>query len=150
MTAVTTTAQRRGRGRPSNLEIAQREDRARQHMAALLTCALQHLNQPSRLSDSPLCDLDGVREQAAALSGYRYPRAQVVIRAVRQAYETAWAELGDTEDASYLQALADALAGVSRRESALRAGVSTREISRRRRVAVEIIVDECLTFLHGS
>ena len=137
------------RGRPSNSELAQREDQVRQIMVMLLTRALQHLNRPSRLSDSPLCDLDGVRQQATALRGYRYPRAQVVIRAVRQAYETAWAELGGTEDASYLKALLDALDGVSRHESARRAGVSPREISRRRRVAVEIVVDECLALLRG-
>lgn len=118
-------------------------------MVMLLMRALQHLNQPSRLSDSPLCELEGVRRQAAILRGYRYPRAQVVIRAVRRAYEAAWAELGDTGDAPYLQALADALAGTSRRESACMAGVSPRELTRRRRAAVEIIVDQCLSELRG-
>jgi hypothetical protein len=129
MTMVATMAQSRGRGRPSNFDVAQREDQARQIMVAQLTQAVRHLNQPSRLSDSPICDLESVRQQATILRGYRYPRAQVVIRTVRQAYETAWAELGGTEDAAYLQALADALAGVPRRESARRASVSQREIT---------------------
>lgn len=111
---ATTAAGARRRGRPSNLEVMQREDHARQILAALLVHALQHLNQPSRLSDSPLCELDGVRRQAAALRGLRYPRAQVVIRAVQRAHDAAWAELADTGDARYLQTLADALAGLSR------------------------------------
>ncbi len=120
---------------------------SRAALARLLLRALQHLNHPSRLSDSPLCQLEGVRRQAAGLRGYRYPRAQVVIREVRQAHHRAWAELGETADARCLVALADALAGVSRRESARKAGVSPTEISRRRRQAVEIILDDCLTLL---
>lgn len=68
---------------------------------------------------------------------------------MRRAYDAAWAEVGDTGDAHYLQTLADALAGMSRVESACRAGVSPRELTRRRRAAVEIIVDECLAQLRG-
>ncbi len=149
MMGTTTSAQRRGRGRPSNQEMMQREDQSRQILAALLMRALQHLNHPSRLSESPLCELDGVRRQATTLLGYRYPRAQVVIRAVRVAHDAAWAELADTGDAPYLATLADALAGVSRKDSARRAGVSPRELTRWRRAAIEIIVDECLAQLRG-
>ena len=134
-------------GRPSRAEAAQRAARERAALASLLLRALQHLNHPSRLSDSPLCQLPDVRRQAAGLRGYRYPRAQVVIRAVRQAHDRAWAELGETADAHCLVALADALTGVSRRESARKAGVSPTEISRRRREAVEIILDDCLGLL---
>jgi hypothetical protein len=130
--------------------VTRREDESRQLLAAQLMRALQHLNLPSRLSESPLCKLDGVRRQATALGGYRYPRARVVIRAVRQAYDAAWAELADTGDARYLETLADALSGVSRAASARRAGVSPRELTRWRRAAIEIIVDECLVYLRGS
>lgn len=118
-------------------------------MIALLAQAIQHLNHPSRLSDSALCQLDGVRQRAATLTGYRYPRAHIVIAAVRQAYDAAWAELGETADACCLVVLADALAGLSRRESARKAGVSPTEISRRRQ-AVEMIVDPVLALLHGK
>ena len=136
-------------GRPSNAELLEREAQARLIFVRLLTRALQHLNHPSRLSDSPLCQLEGVRRQAAGLRGYRYPRAQVIIQTVRQAYELAWAELGETEDACCLIALADALAGLSREESARKAGVSPTEISRRRREAVDVIIDHIVTVLDG-
>ena len=149
MGTTATSAQPRGRGRPSNVEVTQREDQSRQILAALLMRALQHLNRPSRLSESPLCELDGVRRQATTLRGYRYPRAQVVIQAVRRAHDAAWAELADTGDAPYLETLADALAGVSRNDSARRAGVGPRELTRWRRAAIEIIVDECLAQLRG-
>ena len=132
------------------MEKSQREDRERAVAIRLRARALQHLNHPSRLSDSPLCQLDGVRRQAAALAGYRYPRAQIVMRAVRRAYEAAWAELGDTADARCLVALADALAGVSREESARKACVTPTEISRRRREAVETIVEPVLALLQGG
>jgi hypothetical protein len=92
--------------------------------------------------------LEGVKQQAESLRGYRFPRASIVIRAVRDAYETAWAELGETDDAVCLIALADALAGLSREASAGKAGVSPTEISRRRREAVEIIIDHVLDLLH--
>lgn len=131
-------------GRPSSRALAQRQREERQHLALLLARALQHLNHPSRLSDSPLCELAGVRLRAKDLQGYRFPRAHVVIDAVRQPYEAAWLELGETADAPCLIALADALQGLTRTASATRAGVSRTEISRRRREAVEIILDRVL------
>jgi hypothetical protein len=136
-------------GRPSNADLAQREAQARLVLVRLLVRMLQHLNHPSRLADSPLCQLEGVRRQAAGLHGYRYPRAHIVIEAVRRAYELAWAELGETEDAGCLIALADALAGRSREESARLAGVCPTEISRRRREAVDMIADHVLGLLNG-
>jgi hypothetical protein len=136
-------------GRPSNADLLQREEQARLLLVRLLVRALQHLNHPSRLADSPLCQLEGVRQQAAGLRGYRYPRARIVIEAVRQAYELAWSELGETADAGCLAALADALRGLSREESARTAGVSPTEISRRRREAVDMIADHVLTLLNG-
>src|SRR4051794_38353032 len=84
----------RAGGRPSQAVLAEREAKARRASAALLTQALKHLNHPSRLSESALCQLPSVRQQAAALQGCQYPRAQLVIRAVQQAYEAAWHELG--------------------------------------------------------
>ncbi|HEU4792831.1 MAG TPA: hypothetical protein VFS96_04160 [Nitrolancea sp.] len=81
------------------------------------------------------------------LHGYRYPRAHIVIQAVRQAYDLAWAELGGTEDACCLIALADALEGVSREGSAHKTGVSRTEISRRRRLCVAMIIDHVLARL---
>jgi hypothetical protein len=86
-------------GRPSSVALAQRQREERQHLALLLPQALQHLNHPSRLSDSPLCELEGVRLRARGLQGYRFPRAHVVFEAVRRSYEEAWQELGDTADA---------------------------------------------------
>jgi hypothetical protein len=137
-------------GRPSHADLLQREAQARQILVRLLTRALQHLNHPSRLADSPLCQLEGVRRQAAGLTGYRYPCAQVVIRAVQRAYELAWAELGETADACCLVALADAMAGVSREESARKAGVSPSEITRRRREAADMVGDHVLALLGGQ
>jgi hypothetical protein len=136
-------------GRPSNADLTQREAQARLILVRLLARALQHLNHPSRLADSPLCQLEGVRRQAVGLTGYRYPHAHVVIRTVRRAYELAWAELGETEDACCLAALADALAGISREESARAASVSPTEVSRRRREAVDMIADHVLALLSG-
>ncbi len=81
------------------------------------------------------------------LRGYRYPRAHIVIQAVRQAYELAWTELGETKDACCLTALADALEGVSREASAHKTGVSLTEISRRRREAVDMIIDHVLALV---
>ena len=135
-------------GRPSAADLLRREAEARLLAASCLTQAVQHLRRPSRLSESPLCELDGVKQQAESLHGYRFPRASVVIRAVHEAYEAAWAELGETDDAVCLIALADALAGLSREASAGKAGVSPTEISRRRREAVEIIIDHVLDLLH--
>lgn len=136
-------------GRPSTADLLRREAQARAVTVRLLARALQHLNHPSRLADSPLCQLAGVRRQAAGLRGYRYPCAHVVIQMVRRAYELAWVELGETEDAGCLVALADALQGLSRGESARKAGVSPTEISRRRREAVEVIADHVLALLDG-
>ena len=144
MTATTTRT-----GRPSNADLARREVEERCAAIAVLTQALQHLNHPSRLSESPLCELEGVKRQATALRGYRFPRAHIVIGAVRQAYDAAWAELGDTADACCLAALADALAGVTRQESARKAGISLTGISRRRREAAKLIIDEVLVLLRG-
>jgi hypothetical protein len=137
-------------GRPSNAEVIRREAQARRSAMSQLIRALQHLNHPSRLSESPLCQLDGVKRQEAMLRGYRYPRAHVVIQAVRRAYDLAWAELGRTEDARCLIALADALEGVSREVSAHKTGVSFTEISRRRREAVDMIIDHVLALLQGE
>ena len=134
-------------GRPSAVDVLRREAESRRNAAACLTQALQYLRHPSRLSESPLCELEGVKQQAESLRGYRFPRASIVIRAVHEAYEAAWAELGETEDAVCLIALADALAGLSREASAGKAGVSPTEISRRRREAVEIIIDHVLDLL---
>ena len=136
-------------GRPSNADLARRVVQERRAAARLLTQALQHLNHPSRLSESPLCQLEGVKRQAAALGGYHYPRAHIVIEAVRQAYAAAWNELGETADGCCLAALADALQGLTRQESARKAGVSLTGISRRRREAVEMIIDDVLVLLHG-
>ena len=136
-------------GRPSNSDLARREAEERRAAIALLTQALQHLNHPSRLSESPLCEMEGVKQQATTLRGYRFPRAHIVISAVRQAYEAAWAELGETADACCLVALADALAGVTRQESARKAGISVTGISRRRREAAEMIIDHVLILLRG-
>ena len=136
-------------GRPSYAEQTQREAQVRSTTVAVLIRALQHLNHPSRLADSPLCQMEGVRRQAVGLHGYRYPRAHIVIQAVRRAHELAWAELGATEDAGCLVALADAMDGLSREESARKAGVSPTEISRRRREAAEVIADHVLTLLDG-
>lgn len=106
-------------GRPSSEDLARRAAREREAAARLLLRALQHLNYPSRLSDSPLCQLEGIRRQAAALRGYRYPRARVVIDAVRRAHMAACAELADTEDGCCLVALGDAIeGGVARRVGA--------------------------------
>ena len=127
-----------------------REALTRSAIAALLSRALPHLGRPSRLANSPLGELAAVREQAAALVGYRFSRAHMVIRAVRRAYEFAWAELGETEDACCLVTLADALAGRSREEFARKAGWISREITRRRREAIDMIVDHLPPALHGS
>jgi hypothetical protein len=54
--------------------------RARLVLVRLLVRALQHLNHPSRLADSPLCQLEGVRRQVSGLHGYRYPRAHLAAR----------------------------------------------------------------------
>lgn len=135
------------RGRPSNLERGRREAEVRELAIAWLVRALQHLNHPSRLSDSPLCQLEGVRRRAAGWPAQYYPRAHLVIRAVRDAYDGAWAELGETDDACCLVALHDALQGLSRDASARKAGVSPTEISRRRREAVHIIIDQVLARL---
>jgi hypothetical protein len=134
-------------GRPSRDELARREQQERAAVAAQLARAVQHLNHPSRLSESPLCELPCVRARAAALRGQHFARARVVIAAVRQAHKAAWAELGETADACCLRALADALQGRSREESARAAGVSPTEISRRRREAVAIVVDSFLDLL---
>ena len=136
-------------GRPSHADLLQREAQVRSTTVTLLARALQHLNHPSRLSDSPLCQLESVRQQAAQLRGYRFPCAQVVIQAIRRAYDLAWAELGETEDACCLVALADAIQGLSREESARRSGVKPTEISRRRREAAEIVVDHVLLLLQA-
>ncbi len=135
-------------GRPSKDDLARRERREREEIAAQLARAVQHLNHPSRLSESPLCELPCVRARAATLRGQHFARARVVIAAVRQAHEAAWAELGETADAVCLRALADALQGRTREESARAAGVSPTEISRRRREAVGIVVDSFLDLLH--
>ncbi|MCC6626173.1 MAG: hypothetical protein IT340_02100 [Chloroflexi bacterium] len=132
-------------GRPSQVEMQRREAAARADLVRLLTQAFQHLNHPSRLSDAPICALADVRRRAAGLRGYRYPSAVVVIRAVRSAHAAAWEELGETADAPCLEVLADALRGVSREESARRAGVCVTEISRRRRAAADMIADRVLT-----
>ena len=137
-------------GRPSAADVLRREAETRRSAASLLTQALQYLKHPSRLSESPLCALEGVKQQAESLRGYRFPRASVVIGAVHDAYEAAWAELGETEDAVCLIALGDALAGLSREASAGKAGVSPTEISRRRREAVEIIIDQVLDLLDNG
>jgi hypothetical protein len=134
-------------GRPSQAAMQRREAAARAELVRLLTHAFQHLNHPSRLSDTPICALSEVRRQAARLRGYRYPSAMVVIRAVRGAHAAAWEELGETADAPCLEALADALRGVSREASARRAGVSLTEISRRRREAADMIADRVLAVL---
>ena len=60
------------------------------------------------------------------------------------------APLGETDDACYLQAIADALQGLSRRQSAQRAGVCETEVSKRRRKGVEIVVDHFLMLLRES
>jgi hypothetical protein len=137
-------------GRPSHSEMLRREAEARAEVVRLLTHAFQHLNHPSRLSDTPICQLELVRERAAALPHLRYPCAQVVIRVIRRAHEAAWAELGETADACCLVALGDALAGLSRDESARRAGVSLSAVSRRRREAADIIVERVLAGLQGD
>jgi hypothetical protein len=134
-------------GRPSQAAMQRREAEARAELVRLLTRAMQHLDHPSRLSDAPICQLPLVRERAAGLRGYRYPCALVVIRAVRAAHEAAWAELGETADACCLVALADAIAGLSREESARRADVRPTEISRRRREAADMIADQVLAAL---
>lgn len=134
-------------GRPSAADVLRREAETRRSAASLLTQALQYLRHPSRLSESPLCELEGVKQQAESLRGDRFPRASVVIRAVHDAYEAAWAELGETDDAVCLIALGDALAGLSREASAGKVGVSPTEISRRRREAVEIMIDHVLDLL---
>lgn len=139
--------QRTRRGRPSNVELVRREADAREMAISWLTQALQHLNHPSRLSDSPLCQLEGVRRQAALSPIYCYPRAHIVIQAVHEAYDVAWSELGESDDAGCLVALHDALQGMSREASARKVGVSPTEISRRRREAVHIIIDHVLARL---
>jgi hypothetical protein len=137
-------------GRPSNEDLAQRDAWARQEAVRQLMAALRYLRCPSLLSATPICEREDVKRRAAALHGYRYPRAQTVIAAVRGARDICWAELGDTDDACYLQAIADALQGLSRRQSAQRAGVCETEVSKRRRKGVEIVVDHFLVLLRES
>ena len=131
-------------GRPSNEDLALREARARRETVVQLMAAIRYLRSPSLLSETAICDREDVRHHAVALRGYRYPRAQVVIAAVKAAWDTCWEELGETEDACYLEAVADALLGLSRQESASKSGVCQTEISKRRRKGVEIIVDQFL------
>ena len=59
-------------GRPTAAEVREREAETRHRAAFSLTQALQHLKHPSRLSESPLCDLDSVKQQAESLHGYRF------------------------------------------------------------------------------
>jgi len=134
-------------GRPSQGDIALRDAQARQEAIVELVAALRYLKSPSTLSDLPICDREDVRQKAVGLRGYRYPRAHVVITAVRGAWDTCWDELGETDDASYLEVIADAIAGRSRRQSAERAGICQTEVSKRRRKGAEIIVDQFLTLI---
>lgn len=83
-------------GRPTRAHAAQ----TRQEQITPLMQALRNLNHSSRLSESPLCDLDCVRRRAATRRQRHYPRAHIIIAAVRSAHETAWAELGETGDAA--------------------------------------------------
>jgi hypothetical protein len=133
-------------GRPSRAQM----ERSRQEHTTLLVQALKHLHHPSRLSDSPLCELDCVRRRAATSRNCLYPRARLVIEAVKIAYETAWAELRGTGDAICLATIADALEGLTREASARKQGVSPAEITRRRREAVEILFEEIMRNLHGA
>jgi hypothetical protein len=135
-------------GRPSNADLAQRDARARREAVRQLMAALRYLRRPSLLSATPICEREDVRRRAAALRGYRYPRAQTVIAAVRGAWGAGWEELGETDDACYLRAVEDALHGLSRRRSARRAGVCETEISKRRRKGVEMVADHFLMLLH--
>ncbi len=143
---MVTLAKSRG-GRLSNTNLVERDAHLRRTAAALLMQALQHLNHPSRLSDSPMCQWQEVRQRALDSPNRLYPRAHVVIDAVRRSHAAAHAELEGTADACCLVALADALQGLTREESARKAGVSATEISRRRREAVEVVIDHVLTLL---
>ena len=105
------------RGRPSQGDVARREALARREDIAELIAALRYLTSPSVLSDLRICDREDVRQKATSLRGYRYPRAQAVIAAVRGAWGACWEELGQTDDACYLEVIADAIAGRSRRTS---------------------------------
>lgn len=134
-------------GRPSQGDVARRDAQARRETIAELIAALRYLKSPSTLSDLPICDREEVRQKAAALRGYRYPRANVVIAAVRGAWNACWEELGETDDACYLEVIADAIAGQSRRQSAERAEICQTEVSKRRRKGAEIIVDEFLAMI---
>lgn len=134
-------------GRPSQEDVARRDAQVRREAIAELVAALRYLNSPSVLSDLLICDREDVRQKAATLRGYRYPRAQAVIAAVRGAWNACWEELGETDDACYLEVIADAIAGRSRRQSAERAGVCQTEISKRRRKGAEIICDQFLALL---
>jgi hypothetical protein len=134
-------------GRPSHGDIARRDDQARREAIVELIAALRYLRSPSVLSDLPICDREDVRQKATALRGYRFPRAQVVIAAIRGAWDTCWEELGETDDACYLQAVADAMHGLTRRQSADRTGVCETEISKRRRKGVDMVVDQFLVLL---
>ena len=134
-------------GRPSQDDVARRDTQARREVIAELTAALRYLKSPSTLSDLPICDREDVRQKAAGLRGYRYPRAHVVIDAVRCAWGTCWEELGETDDACYMEMIADAIAGRSRRQSAERAGICQTEVSKRRRKGAAIIVDEFLALI---
>lgn len=71
-----------------------------------------------------------------------------MICAVHDAYEEAWAELGETEGAVCLITFGDALADLSREASAGKAGVSPTETSRRRSEAVEITIDDVSALQH--
>lgn len=138
-----------GAGRPSRAVREDRQAQARAQAITHLKNALQNLNHPSRLSDSPLCQLEPVRDRAEALSGY-FPRARLVREAVAKAHAEAWAELAGTGDEDCLVVLGDALAGLTRDESAARRGVSPTEISRRRREAAELIATRVLELLGAA
>jgi len=137
-------------GRPSAGSRARVRAQARTQLVGWLTESCRHLARPSLLSESPLCEIEAVTRRAALSPHKFYPRARVVIEAVRDAHAAAAGELAATGDALPLAALADALAGMSRAESARRAGVSTTEISRRRQEAIEIIADHVLDLLQGD
>lgn len=134
-------------GRPTHDDITRRDSQARQVTVLQLVAAFRYLKSPSVLSDAAICDRLDVRQKATALSGYRYPRSQVVIAAITSAWSTCWEELGETDDACYLQAVADAMRGLSRRQSAERARICETEVSKRRRKGAEIIVDQFLVLL---
>jgi len=79
-----------------------------------------------------------------------YPRASLVSAAVRTAHAAALDELIGTPDELPLQVLGDALAGLSRADTAARLGIGVTYVSALRREAASMVIDRVMARLTGE